>query len=113
MLKRNSKLSFANYFAFPGGMIEKQDYVHKWQKNMPEYYSGYIGGVQRFPDFTKRMAVLRELFEECNLLVAKEKLAPYSGVAAKKEAVTSYRETYLKTYGGNFIKFCKNTKMYP
>lgn len=30
LLKRNAKLSFANYFAFPGGMIEKQDYVHKW-----------------------------------------------------------------------------------
>jgi 8-oxo-dGTP pyrophosphatase MutT (NUDIX family) len=30
LLKRHSKLSFANYFAFPGGMVEKQDYAHKW-----------------------------------------------------------------------------------
>jgi 8-oxo-dGTP pyrophosphatase MutT (NUDIX family) len=38
MLKRNKNLSFANYFAFPGGMIEKQDYAHKWLTNLPEFY---------------------------------------------------------------------------
>lgn len=39
---------------------------------MPDYYDGYLNeGVKTFPDFTKRMTVLRELFEECNLLPAK------------------------------------------
>ena len=67
LLKRNSNLrSFANYFAFPGGMIEKQDYVHKWQANMPSYFST----MSSVPDFTKRMACIRELFEETNILLA-------------------------------------------
>ena len=53
-------------------MIEKQDYVHKWHASMPDYYHTYLkGGVETFPDFTKRMAALRELFEECNLLIGK------------------------------------------
>ena len=38
MLKRNPNISFGNFYAFPGGNIEKQDYVHKWQTNMPQYF---------------------------------------------------------------------------
>ena len=66
MLKRNSNISFANYFAFPGGMIENQDYTSKWQFKLPSYFNT----VAHLPDFSKRMAALRELFEECNILIA-------------------------------------------
>ena len=76
MLRRSQGLRFGNYFAFPGGMIEKQDYAHKWIKNMPEYLQNYLGnGLTRFPDFTKRMTAIRELFEECNILLADEQNA--------------------------------------
>jgi len=72
MLKRADGISFPGYYAFPGGNIERQDYVHKWQTNMPHYHDEYLrGGIDRIPDFTKKMAALRELFEECNVLVAK------------------------------------------
>ena len=70
MLKRNPDIRFGNFFAFPGGMIEKQDYPDVWEKNMPFYYDKYLeGGVKTFPDFAKRMAAVRELFEETNLFM--------------------------------------------
>lgn len=35
LLKRNPKISFGGLYAFPGGMVEKQDYVEPWR----EYHS--------------------------------------------------------------------------
>jgi len=69
MLKRNKGLSFGGYFAFPGGMIESQDYLHKWESKMPQYYKNECS---RIPDFSKRMTVVRELFEETNLLLGRK-----------------------------------------
>jgi 8-oxo-dGTP pyrophosphatase MutT (NUDIX family) len=31
LLKRNPKISFGNFFAFPGGMVEKQDQIEAWK----------------------------------------------------------------------------------
>ena len=40
---------------------------------MPQYHNNYLkGGVNRHPDFTKKIAVVRELFEETNILIAKD-----------------------------------------
>lgn len=86
---------------------------------MPDYYFKYLnGGVDWFPDFTKRITAIRELFEECNLLLAKKKPTPYSGVAKSGVVVeggskTALKEAYLQKYESNFIKFCKNMNMYP
>lgn len=74
LLKRSPKLShLPNYFAFPGGKIERQDFVHKWQTNMPFYLNDFLkGGVAKYPDFSKKIACIRELFEETNILIAKD-----------------------------------------
>jgi 8-oxo-dGTP pyrophosphatase MutT (NUDIX family) len=68
MLKRNPKISFGNFYVFPGGMIEKQDHVETWKNCMSSYYS-QVGS--RYMDFAKRICALRELFEETNLLFAR------------------------------------------
>ena len=40
---------------------------------MPAYYNDYLqGGVNRYPDFSKKIAVIREMFEETNILIAKD-----------------------------------------
>ena len=78
---------------------------------MPDYYFKYLnGGVKSFPDFTKRMACLRELFEECNLLLAAKN---GSDTPSQNYAQGLLREQYVKHYGGNFIKFCKNENLFP
>ena len=38
LLRRNSKISFGNYYTFPGGGIEKQDYTEKWRNQTPKYF---------------------------------------------------------------------------
>ena len=48
MLKRNPKISFGNYYVFPGGMIEKQDYIQPWRENLGEWFKSV--GVH-YPDF--------------------------------------------------------------
>ena len=58
LLRRNQKISYGGYFAFPGGMIEKQDYRWEDEENVKTF------------DFVKRIAALRELFEECGILLA-------------------------------------------
>ena len=35
LLKRNPKISFGNYYAFPGGMIETQDKAEHWRADLP------------------------------------------------------------------------------
>ena len=96
LLKRAENLRFGSYFAFPGGMIEKQDYVHKWVRN----YTTFTDEIplKHTPDFTKRMACIRELFEECNILLS-DNQAP--------------RSSYIGEYDSNFIKFCKEKQIKP
>ena len=40
--------------------------------NNPDYYQKYLSGAKQFPDFPKRIAAVRELYEECNLLIGHE-----------------------------------------
>ena len=65
ILRRNPKISFGNYYAFPGGMIEPQDRHDHWSKKYPSYLSK----VKSY-DFTKRITAIRELYEECGILLA-------------------------------------------
>ena len=63
---------------------------------MPTYVHNHLeDGLRRFPDFSKRVACLRELFEECNILVADD-----NGTNATLDA-------YRSECDGKFIKFCK------
>ena len=66
--KRTTGLYAGGHYAFPGGQIDEQDYRESWEKALPEYYNR-TG--QFYHDFNKRIAGIRELFEETNLLIAR------------------------------------------
>ena len=38
LLKRSPKISFANYYAFPGGKIEDQDNSDLWKDKVPSIF---------------------------------------------------------------------------
>ena len=79
---------------------------------MAHYCDHYLGGgVYRHPDFTKKICALRELFEECNILVAADNQRASDIV--KETQGTKLRDTYLHDFDSNFIKFCKNLNLYP
>eukprot|EP00347_Sterkiella_histriomuscorum_P021957 403332184 len=99
LLKRNSKISFGNFFAFPGGMLEKQDLDEKWQKINPGFYKQVS---PYFQDFQKRVCALRELFEETNLL--------FSSNEHDQNATLNH---YLKKYKSEFHEFCKDMNVLP
>ena len=61
---------------------------------MPDFFEKY-GGIETFPDFTKRITVLRELFEETNLLLASKN----DVFTDKNPSLTSY----IDDFNGNFI----------
>jgi len=82
MLKRNPKISFGGYYVFPGGMIEKQDYINPWRENLGEWFKKV--GVN-YPDFSKRVCALRELYEETNLLLSRR-----NGIGAEICSIENY-----------------------
>jgi 8-oxo-dGTP pyrophosphatase MutT (NUDIX family) len=100
LLKRNPKISFGGLYAFPGGMVEKQDYLEPWK----EYYGG--GAPIRYQDFTKRMCVVRELFEETNILFAHN-----TGTAREEENPTLL--SYNEKHKANFLSFSKACGIKP
>ena len=61
--------------------------------------------MSKIRDFSKRITVLRELFEECNILVAR-----------KDENMVFSDQAILKQYldeDSNFIRFCKKYEYRP
>ena len=83
---------------------------------MPHYYDHHLqGGISRHPDFTKKITALRELFEECNILIAADgsNLQFNSNNLIKNSDGTKLRDVYLHDFDSNFIKFCKKTQIYP
>ena len=65
-LKRNENISWGGVYAFPGGIIEKQDYFERWLEEWPEFTMKE--GI-KYTDFNKRIAAIRETFEEVNYLL--------------------------------------------
>ena len=70
-LKRAKKTYAGGTFAFPGGKIEAQDLQEKWQSAVPQLFSN-MEFASQFHDFNKRVAVIRETFEETQLLLAEK-----------------------------------------
>jgi 8-oxo-dGTP pyrophosphatase MutT (NUDIX family) len=71
MLKRNPNLNaFAGFYAFPGGNQDNPgDTFENWKTNYPEFVAGNENLGFR-TDFSKRIAAVRESFEEINYLLA-------------------------------------------
>ena len=101
MLKRNPKISFGNYYVFPGGMIEKQDYIQPWRENLGEWFKNV--GVH-YPDFSKRVCALRELYEETNLMFSRR---------TRIGAELCSLENYSHKYKNNFVQFSKACGITP
>jgi len=98
MLKRIGQLrEFPDMYAFPGGKVEEQDLIEKWETQYPEFKPD-----RRHPDLTYRICAIRELFEETGILVCKK----LDGSPVK------YQKGDYKT-GGDFIAFCKRNGIVP
>lgn len=102
LLKRNPGISFGGLYAFPGGMVEQQDHVEPWRDQMPHFFAE-TG--KKHQDFTKRVCVLRELFEETNYLFATK-----NGNEAKE---VDSLENYKGTHKEDFLKFSKACGINP
>ena len=61
--------AYGGFYAFPGGMIDVQDLAEEWEKVYPQYMSQFSYEIGQVPDFAKKMAAVRELYEECNLFI--------------------------------------------
>jgi 8-oxo-dGTP pyrophosphatase MutT (NUDIX family) len=90
MLKRNPKISFGNYYAFPGGMLERQDQIQPWRENLGEWFKSV--GVH-YPDFSKRVCALRELYEETNLMFSRR-----TGIGADICSLENYSHKYKNDF---------------
>jgi 8-oxo-dGTP pyrophosphatase MutT (NUDIX family) len=65
MLRRNKNLrSFPGFYAFPGGVLEKQDSYENWLSILPDFVAK-----NDLTDFNKRISAIRESFEEVNFLM--------------------------------------------
>lgn len=106
MFKRNPKTSFGGYYAFPGGVVEKQDQIEKWKQEMPEFYNR-VGS--RFQDFPKRMCALRELFEETNLLYSRKDPESLKTVKYEEPTLANYNQKFKE----DFISFSKASGIVP
>ena len=87
-LRRNENISWGGVYAFPGGIIEKQDYYERWSKEWPEFV--HREG-RKYTDFNKRIAAIRETFEEINYLLVD---------GTWRDGL---REIYLKEYKSDFL----------
>ena len=65
-LKRADSTYAGGSYAFPGGRVEKQDFKETWSERLTDQANIF----DRYHDFNKRMAAIRETFEETNLLLA-------------------------------------------
>jgi 8-oxo-dGTP pyrophosphatase MutT (NUDIX family) len=87
LLRRNAKLnSFGGYYAFPGGIVEDQDTYEHWKDIAPDFVAK-----NDYFDFNKRVAAVRESFEEVNFLMA-------------SNSQDNLRPEYLKS--PDFATFC-------
>ena len=91
-LKRNPALrSAGGYWGFPGGKVESQDYLEEYEKEMPQFVQEQG---RYYHDFDKRIACIRECFEETNILIS------------KKPPAVDLRHELPPTVNVNFLKLC-------
>ena len=97
--KRSPNTMSGGYWAFPGGHVEDQDYLEEWDKVLPDFIekSG-----KHYHDFNKRVACIRELYEECNLFISDVTLPDHVKLS-----------DYEGKYEHRFAKFCKDQGVRP
>ena len=61
LMRRANNTYTGGAFAFPGGKVESQDLLESWQ----HYFAADAQEAPKFHDFNKRVAAIRETFEEC------------------------------------------------
>jgi len=102
LLKRNPNLNaFAGFYAFPGGNQDNPgDTFENWKANYPEFSGHEHLGFSS--DFSKRIAAIRESFEEINFLLAD---GDTSGA--------DLRDQYTSKHKSDFLSFCKEKQLLP
>jgi len=87
-------------YAFAGGKVEKQDMRERWE---PYKHRLFRDGIALdLPDFHLRITALRELFEECNILLAK------GPKPTQQEKSTALLDDFTASYEGDFAGFCED-----
>ena len=95
-LKRADSTYAGGCFAFPGGKVERQDYRETWHAslvNLPNELA-------RFHDFNKRVAAIRETFEETNLLLAT------SAPGKPLPSLSTFESEHKQDFSGFCKRFC-------
>ena len=109
-LKRAESTYAGGTFAFPGGKVERQDYLETWKATTPNYFTApFRFGI--FHDFNKRQAAIRETFEECNLLLVKPENENRD--LESKEWFGKSRADFETNYKDDFSGFCKKSGLVP
>ena len=81
LIKRQAKISFGNAWAFPGGVVDAQDHLSYWNKHYPNFAIGLESKLSTLDKigclaFEARVAGIRELFEECGILLVQPEVSP-------------------------------------
>ena len=108
-LKRAENTYAGGFYAFPGGKVEAQDYRENWLEKMPEFFED-PHRFDLYHDFNKRIAAIRELFEECNLLFAD--YGRISGTSVNQEKFPALK-SLVSEFNDNFAGFCKAHGVVP
>ena len=108
-LKRAPDTFVGGFYAFPGGKVETQDYKDTWLEKVPEIFEEPYR-FDLYHDFNKRMAVIRELFEECNLLLVENRHIGGSSVRQEKFPTLNSLST---EFSDDFAGYCKAHRVVP
>lgn len=95
--KRKQKMSFGNMHVFPGGKIDKTDELKHWECVFPEFANKNM----TVEHFDIRMAAVREIYEEINVILQNNSKARLSEAFEDKNK-------HL-----DFAVFCKKYEIYP
>ena len=102
-IKRSPDLFLAGgKYAYPGGRVEEQDFYEVWEEVFPQYMKE-VG--QYYHDFNKRIACIRELAEETNLFLLKDKKGGLPKDLTLEQMNTTYKD--------RFAHFCKDFGVLP
>ena len=99
LLKRNPNIAFGNLWACPGGNLDPEDERSYWS-DVPE-----LVPLLSLHDFPRRMAAIRELYEECNVLLCRQASSGSDAFVSSSDVRTEYK--------GNFVTFCKENRLVP
>lgn len=104
LLHRTEGTYVGGNYAFAGGKVEKQDLKERWE---PYRDAGVVSSQSLgLADFTLRVTALRELFEECNLLLATNMAGSVNYSETLKESKTALLDDLTRNFEGDFAGFC-------